>query len=943
MVRSTRALRCGNGGGDRRVCRARVVGVAVVALVALVSTATVSSVAAAQETAGQDEVRIVARLLANEKVEFGLQQRQADDSWGDRRLPRVRFFPADASVGRWLSSSPITVRIAAADAAARDVEVRIVARLLANGKIEFGLQQRQADDSWGDRQLPRVRFFPTGARVGRWLSSSPLTVKADTETVDTPEPEPPSDEPSTASEPDETTVPEPPAESDSADVEENRAPTPTYAIDSQDVAIGETMRLHAGPYFADPDGDPLRYEAVSADESVVAASVSGGTVTITGVGAGAATVTVTAHDPSGLSVEQSFDVTARNVVVSVEVSGATTLTSIGETSNLSLTATMTDGSRRTVEDALVRWGSSDVMVATVSAGTLTAVGGGIATVTAGYEQQTADVTVSVRIAVEGPRTVRVVYAVPSDREFRADHSEAIQRTMLDVQSWYRRQLSGLSFSLYSGAPEQCRLSEPADFYARYSWQRIVEGLQHCAPVTEGHSDFVWVIFPDVVHECGPYELGFDQLGRGGHGLTILSRWDLDAMVGEAWEYYYCSGDHLDGPHDEPFGRWAGGVAHELGHAFSVPHPPGCDEGLPTCDIRALLQNGYEIYPDTYLRFDDKETLLRSAFIDGAPLSAREATAGRRAVVRGTVVDPDGAPVEGVRLSLSVEPFWSWTQTDTDGTFEITLPEDASGSATVSVHAGHAADCRWLGYHAPGGLTAARDAATMLPVSTDGATEIRIELPARPDELCGAPRSLRGTVVESDGTPARGLGLTAFDNYAAIEPDGTFEMPLPESGAYPSILSIYDEDLGCGLLGYNGAGGFTTRREDAARFEVGAALGPGIELTLPANRQDLCDAQELLTGTVQWPNGEPAEGTWLYAEKFGAWAVAGPDGAFELRLPRASPPSRLSVFAGEADGSCWVGYHRPDGLTPHWDQASQAETGTAVHITLPAGEDELCNP
>ena len=168
------------------------------------------------------------------------------------------------------------------------------------------------------------------------------------------------------------------------------------------------------------------------------------------------------------------------------------------------------------------------------------------------------------------------------------------------------------------------------------------------------------------------------------------------------------------------------------------------------------------------------------------------------------------------------------------------------------------------------------------------------------------------------------------------------MPLAESGAYPSILSIYDEDLGCGLLGYYGADGFTTRREDAARFEVGAALGTGIELTLPANRQDQCDAQELLTGTVQWPNGEPAEGTWLHAEKFGVWAVAGPDGAFELRLPQGSPPSRLGVHAGEADGSCWVGYHRPDGLTPHWDQASQAEAGTAIHITLPAGPDELCN-
>ncbi len=156
--------------------RARVVGVVIVGFLTFVGTAAVSSVAAAQETAGQDEVRIVARLLANGKVEFGLQQRQADDSWGNRRLPRVRLFPTGARVGRWLSSSPLTVEIAAADAAARDVEVRIVARLLANGKVEFGLQQRQADDSWGNRRLPRVRLFPTGARVGRWLSSSPLTL-----------------------------------------------------------------------------------------------------------------------------------------------------------------------------------------------------------------------------------------------------------------------------------------------------------------------------------------------------------------------------------------------------------------------------------------------------------------------------------------------------------------------------------------------------------------------------------------------------------------------------------------------------------------------------------------------------------------------------------------------------------------------------------------------
>ena len=56
--------------------------------------------------------------------------------------------------------------------------MRIVARKLESGRIEFGLQQRQSDNSWGDRRLPTVRFFPTTATVDRWLASSPLTLTA---------------------------------------------------------------------------------------------------------------------------------------------------------------------------------------------------------------------------------------------------------------------------------------------------------------------------------------------------------------------------------------------------------------------------------------------------------------------------------------------------------------------------------------------------------------------------------------------------------------------------------------------------------------------------------------------------------------------------------------------------------------------------------------------
>ena len=135
---------------------------------AVLGGAVVASPVAAQNATGGDvEVRIVARKLESGRVEFGLQQRQRDDSWGDRQLPRIRFFPTGTTVGRWLASSPLDLPAG---------EVRIVARKLESGRVEFGLQQRQRDDSWGDRQLPRIRFFPTGTTVGRWLASSSLTL-----------------------------------------------------------------------------------------------------------------------------------------------------------------------------------------------------------------------------------------------------------------------------------------------------------------------------------------------------------------------------------------------------------------------------------------------------------------------------------------------------------------------------------------------------------------------------------------------------------------------------------------------------------------------------------------------------------------------------------------------------------------------------------------------
>ena len=139
------------------------------------------STAGPEATAGDDsaaasiepEVRIVARKLGNGKIEFGLQQRQTSTTWGDQRFPRARLFPTNAPVGRWLVSSPLTLTVALADdELAAEIDVRIVARRWADGRVEFGLQQRTARGSWGDRHLPPRRYFPAVATVDRWLGSS---------------------------------------------------------------------------------------------------------------------------------------------------------------------------------------------------------------------------------------------------------------------------------------------------------------------------------------------------------------------------------------------------------------------------------------------------------------------------------------------------------------------------------------------------------------------------------------------------------------------------------------------------------------------------------------------------------------------------------------------------------------------------------------------------
>lgn len=199
--------------------------------------------------------------------------------------------------------------------------------------------------------------------------------------------------------------------------------------------------------------------------------------------------------------------------------------------------------------------------------------------------------------------VRLVYAVPQDRSFRADYGAAIAAAFADIQSWYRDQMDGLTFTLYLASPEHCTLPEAAAFYRLDTWTRTFSGVQTCVPATYDSPQFRWAIYADVEHECGAP----GRIGAATRGVTILGRGDLEGLIGHSVV------NDCGNVEDMPVERYVGGAAHELGHTFGLPHPPGCLDASAWCDYSSLMWMGYRLYPRTHLREEDKVVLRASPF------------------------------------------------------------------------------------------------------------------------------------------------------------------------------------------------------------------------------------------------------------------------------------------------------------------------------------------
>ena len=214
--------------------------------------------------------------------------------------------------------------------------------------------------------------------------------------------------------------------------------------------------------------------------------------------------------------------------------------------------------------------------------------------------------------------VRLYYVVPWDRPYRTEYRDAIRDAALEIQHFYAEQLDyALGFELADPVVEVVYGGGNSAYYAADMWNRAREevGARFYDPSN------LYVIYVDAKPDCGT------AIGGGG-GVAVLAENDLLGLTSQP-TIPDCSG-YRD---DYPQSRWVGGLGHEIGHAFGLPHPAGCEADAPECPGDALMWTGYASYPDTYLTEADKAILRESPFF--AP---EEDHCAWRGVTGSTVLD-----------------------------------------------------------------------------------------------------------------------------------------------------------------------------------------------------------------------------------------------------------------------------------------------------------------
>ncbi|MBW4506379.1 MAG: hypothetical protein KME64_07710 [Scytonematopsis contorta HA4267-MV1] len=199
------------------------------------------------------------------------------------------------------------------------------------------------------------------------------------------------------------------------------------------------------------------------------------------------------------------------------------------------------------------------------------------------------------------KKVRIVYLVPKNAQFSQEYCNSITDAIKYLQEWYAKQMSQeKTFELNDPIVEVLHTEHLADWYSqningeyKYCfWNNVLADAFTLTGAGFNDSENIWIFYIDAENASGQYG------GAGTSGIAVLPQHDLQGLIGKS---------------TEPISRWIGGLGHELGHAFGLEHPPGCDENQMLPEASCLMYLGYCKFPDTFLLPEDINILNQSPF------------------------------------------------------------------------------------------------------------------------------------------------------------------------------------------------------------------------------------------------------------------------------------------------------------------------------------------
>jgi hypothetical protein len=215
------------------------------------------------------------------------------------------------------------------------------------------------------------------------------------------------------------------------------------------------------------------------------------------------------------------------------------------------------------------------------------------------------------IAAQAAAEVRMVYLVPSDRSVNYNYRFGMEKAVREMQTgYYDRIGQGKAYRMHAPRVEVLHTPNPVVWYTTNApgtyGSRFWEGVlaDGFALTGGGFNDPSnrWIFYIDADQLC-------NQAVGGTSGVALLPANDLRGLTCGT-NIPPCGGP----PDNGGLCRWVGGFAHEMGHAFLLPHPPGCPLACscPAPDTgcaKALMWLGYAVYPDAYFLASDVTSLL----------------------------------------------------------------------------------------------------------------------------------------------------------------------------------------------------------------------------------------------------------------------------------------------------------------------------------------------